>query len=223
MNESGIAVLALATALLVAGCGSSGDEDRTGSANAAASTSTPQGPGIRPGTYRVGPDIAPGVYTAAGPNCLASSAATAEFELGRGGDEDDFLAAPSLVRDVQRIAVRRREFLTIRSCTWHREVPDGPHTPDPATLEGACQILLGDGFAEDAVTAVGKLESDYLLQERLMAVVYGFTPKVWEPAGQLVDFLDDPKWFVDADGRVEPKVIAAVDDIRRACRTVAVH
>jgi hypothetical protein len=214
---------ALAAAALVAGCGSTRALDAPGSAPAMTSA---QGPGVGPGKYQAGPDLEPGVYTAAGASCTAISARTADFDLGSSDDADGFIGASSLVRDVQRIRVRRGEFLTIDACTWHRESPDGPHTPDPATLAGACQILLGDGVAASALTAVRDGETDeaaYVLQDRLMAVVYARTAKVWRPAGEMVDFLDVPQAFNDGHGHVEARVTEALAAIRRACVRTANH
>lgn len=96
-------------------------------------------------------------------------------------------------------------------------------SPDPATLAGACDILVGEGRAvQDALGFPRKKESsaDKVLrdevQEQLFSVVVANNKDLADPAGQLVDFLDDPEAYVE-NGQLSPTVLRAFSDIRETC------
>lgn len=173
--------------------------------------------------YQVGDGVEPGVYTSSA-HCtgiVASSAAYDLFEID--STDDDFLRGSVQVGDRSRVVVKRGEYLHLEvGCTWQREDPAGPRTPDPRTRAGACAILLGpDGLAGAAVAALkaaaagdsGRVGG---VQERLMAVVLSRTKDLSWPAGELIDALDAPKAFVE-HGEVDPRVTRAVARIHQVC------
>lgn len=181
-----------------------------------------------PGPFEGGVDIPDGVYTAHGADCFADTARTRTFDLTADNEgDDDLIAASGLVRGVQRIAVHRGEFLRVDSaCRWQLEDRAHP-TPDPETLAGGCTILVSDGLVRQAVAWLLNPQRDhaagFVLQDRLMAVVYGerltsgpHTTVLWKPAGDLVDFIDAPSFFI-TDGVLDPRVTRAVARINRRC------
>lgn len=172
--------------------------------------------------YQAGKGIEPGVYIARA-GCTGIAASSASYDLfDNKSADDDYLRGSMQVGDRSRVAVRRGEFLHLDECTWQREDPAGPRTPDPATRAGACTILLGpDAVAETAVNvlkaaAAGDDERVGEIQEKLMAVVFSRTKGLWNQAGELVDFLDAPDAFVDA-GTVDQRVTRAIVKIRQVC------
>jgi major membrane immunogen (membrane-anchored lipoprotein) len=96
-------------------------------------------------------------------------------------------------------------------------------TPDPATLAGACDILVGEGRAvQEALGFPRKNESSadealrFEIQEQLFSVVVANNKDLADPAGQLVDFLDDPEAYIE-NGELAPIVLRAFSDIRETC------
>ncbi|RNL78562.1 hypothetical protein EFL95_05580 [Nocardioides marmorisolisilvae] len=175
------------------------------------------------GPYEVGKDIEPGVWITSDPGeCLGYVARTRDFDIEGSGDPDDYVGGAVLVGDVHRIVLHRGEFFFADRCSWSRaEASD--RTPDPATTAGACAILVGKGDLVQRTLDFGhRAQGDrddrttWELQERLSAVVMSQTKKLWSPAGQLVDYLDDPDGYNDGAGTI-PKVTRAVDLIRSVC------
>ncbi|KRC63715.1 hypothetical protein ASE12_02390 [Aeromicrobium sp. Root236] len=208
-------------AVLAAGCGSSdnGSDAQTKPAAGLASTVT------QDGVYAVGKDIKPGVYTAKG-ECAAYTASSADFDImDDNADDDAYISGSMRVGDVQRIELHDGEFFTSRSCSaWTREASSKAASADPATLAGGCEILMGKGkVAQAALGFTGKKESAAdkasrgRLQDQLFTVVGANNPKLADPAGQLVDFLDDPAAYLDDDGKVGSTVLRAFSDIQKAC------
>lgn len=208
-------------AALVAGCGTSDSSGEPQTKPTAAGATTVS----KDGVYEVGKDIKPGVYTAKG-ECVAYSASTADFDIMDDDDESDaFLAGAMPVGDQQRIELHKGEFFTSRSCgTWTREDSTKPATADPATLAGACEILVGKGqavqdameFPKDKETAADEQLRDEI-QQRLFTVVTANNKELADPAGQLVDFLDDPEEYVE-DGKPVALITDAVSEIRSTCK-----
>lgn len=93
-----------------------------------------------------------------------------------------------------------------------------PTTADPSTLEGGCEILLGDERVLDATleAAEGDDAERSRVQERLFAIVAAENDSLGDAAGQLVDYLDDPSAYVE-DGELSADVSAAVADVRETC------
>lgn len=217
-------VTACVLVVLLAGCGddsSNTDRDPTGGTNGKPATSI-----TRDGVYEVGVDIEPGVYLGSGPGCVGFTARNDSYDLASDErDAGDFITGSSLVGDVQRITVHAGEFFTSRYCPeWTLEEPGPAAKPDPATRTGACQILRGDDELVEQVLAVASLTPDQRededidgMQERLMAVVFSHTTRLWKPAGELVDFLDDPGLYVERDGSLKEHVARAAADIERIC------
>jgi len=208
-------------AVLAAGCGSSASSSDAPTKPVSTLTTTV----TKDGVYAVGKDIKPGVYTAKG-ECGAFSASTKDFDIADDdADEDAFIAAAMPVGDLQRIELHNGEFFTSRSCsTWTLEDSTRPVSADPASLAGGCEILVGEGRAvQEALGFPRKKESAAdktlrsTIQDQLFTVVSAGNPKLSDPAGQLVDFLDDPDAYVE-DGTLAPIVLRAFSDIRKACQ-----
>lgn len=185
------------------------------------------------GVFRAGVDIEPGIYTT--PNskdyrnwtCTAFATRTERFDLeDADSDPADWLRSATAGRRGDRIEVRRGEFLHVMDCEWRRERADGPRSDDPATLVGGCAILSGkSGALAQAMTYVpGREDTEAIddrrrgeIQDWLFAVVQAENPKLAAPAGQLVDFLDDPAGYVDEDGELSDSVIAAIATMQSEC------
>lgn len=214
-------VLAIAcVAALGSGCGASDSSGNPEAQSGSRLATTVESDGV----YEVGKDIAAGVYTAKG-DCGAYSASTADFDiLDDDADDDAYLTGSMPVGDVQRIELHKGEFFTSRSCsTWTLEDSTKSATADPATLAGACDILVGEGRAvQEALGFPRKKESSAdetrrgQIQDRLFTVVVAGHKDLADPAGQLVDFLDDPEEYVE-DGQLSPSVLRAFSDIRETC------
>lgn len=95
---------------------------------------------------------------------------------------------------------------------------------DPSTLSGSCSLLVGpnETFVADAM-AIGKqgkrAEDDdkaAKVQNSLFTLVSAGAPEIQDPAGQLVDYLDDPKAYQTVDG-VSAMITDAAKDIQTAC------
>ena len=179
-----------------------------------------------PGVYEVGVDLAPGVYTAGDLGCVGFTASTADFDMeDTEADPDDWVAASTRVGDMRRIVIHQGEFFTSLECgRWQRENRAKPESADPATLAGGCEILVGgDGLAQQALTFPKKPESAadkrlrHEIQDKLSSVVFENAHKnLANPAGQLVDFLDDPTAYVEA-GKLSNSVTRAYARIQKAC------
>lgn len=224
MRRAVVLVIAL---LVLGGCGSDG---RTGAGSGSA-VDRPTGSGLPTtvtagGAYEGGVDIEVGVYVAEGKECFGSTARTREFELGGDGDDiDDMIATSVRIGDVNRIDVRHGEFFRPGTCgPWVREDGSRPRLPDPATRAGACVVLTGEddlvqravGALEEAPAADQATRDGYEVQDLLMAVVYSRTPKLWDLAGEMVDYLDAPKYFVK-NGKVTATVRETVAKIDALC------
>jgi hypothetical protein len=211
-------------AVLASGCDTSdsGTPDTKPSAKLATTISTD-------GVYEVGKDVRPGVYTTKG-QCIGYSAKTSDFDIMNDDDESDAYIAGALPvgGDVQRIELHKGEFFTSKDCsTWTREDGTKPTTADPGTLAGACDILVGEGRAvQDALGFPRKHESSAdeklrgEIQDRLFIVVAADNKDLADPAGQLVDFLDDPEAYVE-DGKLDSLILNAFSDIRDTCQATA--
>ncbi len=89
---------------------------------------------------------------------------------------------------------------------------------DPTTVEGACAILVGPEALVDVVLSFPDerdVEQDADLrettQQELFEIVAADLPDLSDPAGELVDYLDDPEAYAPED------LTAAVDTIRTTC------
>lgn len=89
---------------------------------------------------------------------------------------------------------------------------------DPATLEGGCDILLGDeGILDAALSITTSDDPDRArVQDRLFAIVTAENESLADAAGQLVDYLDDPAEYIE-DGEPDASVTTADADIRETC------
>lgn len=179
--------------------------------------------GVTTRVYAVGPDIPPGVYTTRSAECSAAAASSARYDEMSIGDSDDFLRGSARVGDLQRIVLRKGEFFHVDCGRWTREDGSRPASPDPETRTGACTILTGkDRLADTAVgvTVTGRSDADDwavgILQAKLMAVVFAQATSLWRPAGQLVDYLDDPAGYHE-HGKVIGKVSRALARIHAVC------
>lgn len=222
------ALVALGAGLLLALTACDADAGSDADVGSSA-TDGPVGEVVHDGVYEGGVDIVPGVYVATRPlpTCLGYTAKDRHFSIGSDAHPDAYLASAALVGDVRRIVVRRGEFSTSMGCPrWNRESDRTPHTPDPATVAGACTILAGpDDLVGHVVAYLEQPTAQQNrgvaadLQERLMAVVEARTDRLMEPAGEMVDYLDDPSAWVTADGSVDPRVSDMVQRVRRTCST----
>ena len=216
-----VATVLACIAALATGCGtsdSSGDPEAKATATSATTVS-------KDGVYAVGKDIKPGVYTAKG-ECVAYSATPADFDImNDDGDPDDYLAGAMPVGDLQRIELHQGEFFTTRSCsTWTLEDGTKSASVDPASVAGACEILVGKDhavqdaleFPKDKETAADEQRRGEI-QDRLFTVVVANTKGLADPAGQLVDFLDDPDEYIE-NGKPVALITDAVSRIRSTCK-----
>ena len=90
---------------------------------------------------------------------------------------------------------------------------------DPATLDGGCDILLGDEDLLEAALAAGEGDDAaerQRVQDRLFTIVSAKNDSLADPVGQLVDYLDDPSAYVE-DGELDASVTTAESDIRETC------
>lgn len=90
---------------------------------------------------------------------------------------------------------------------------DSGQAPDP------CDMLMGDDglVAQTFAVADRPLDERGPVQEALFDIVVADPPGLGDPAGQLVDFLDDPEAYEPLDGGPEDVVTAARDAITAAC------
>lgn len=96
---------------------------------------------------------------------------------------------------------------------------------NPATLAGGCAMLVGDddlvrralNFPRDPESASDE-RLRYEIQEALFSIVLAGHKKLSDPAGQLVDFLDDPEAYLEGD-QPGTAITAAIAEIREACTT----
>ncbi len=217
-------LVGVATALLVlSGCGSDWEStDETPKGAALGLPTTVAGDGVLQG----GVDVEIGVYVADAKECYATTARTREFDLGGdNSDPDDMIATSVRIGDVNRIAVRHGEFFRPGACSpWVLEDGSGPRLPDPATRAGACVVLTGrDDLVQQAVRVLedspGADEATadgYEAQDLLMTVVYSRTPGLWSLVGEMVDYLDAPKYFVK-DGKITADVRETIRKIEVLC------
>jgi hypothetical protein len=211
---------------LVSGCGNASGPGRpdTGSATGKPS-GAPATSVTASGVYKVGQDIAPGVYTTTDLGCTGYTASNADFDLEDEEEPDAYLAGAIQIGDVQRILVYEGEFFTSLQCDrWQRETVGKPKSPDPATLAGGCEVLVGgDDLVHQVVSFLRKPRSAQdsavasELQERLTAPVDADNNLLGDPAGQLVDALDYPPAYLTARGDHVGDVARAVAKIRSAC------
>jgi hypothetical protein len=179
------------------------------------------------GTSEVGVDIRPGVYTSGGTNCVGFVASERNYDPRTSDD----LTVPHSVRvgQSQRVEVHNGEFLVSRQCrAWHR-MARKDDSPDPATLAGGCEILLGKGRLVTQSLAIRtlpgatpgpeqKIVGD--LQEQLVAFVVTRNKELMDPAVALIGFLDDPPTHL-VDGKLDSKTTQSVAKIHHACAAIA--
>jgi hypothetical protein len=227
-RRSTISALLAAFLLLATGCGAE-QGPRPDSAVAQDEEAVTQD-----GVFEAGADIMPGVYTTSSDEmeCNAFVSRTAAFDLMDDNSiPDDWLRGATAATKGQRIVINKGEYLQTKrikskSCRWQRETKAGPRSDDPATLAGGCAILTGESGAmaqalkypiENEPPADEQRRSE--IQNRLFAIVTANNPKLADPAGQLVDYLDDPEAYVAEDGRLVDLITEAVDAIKKACGT----
>lgn len=209
-----LAVLAVAATLLT-GCGSDSGGPSSDSKQAAR-------------VAEVGKDLKAGVYTSKEKYCIGFTATTRDFSLDAETSRGEMIAGAVQVRDRNRIELHDGDFFHAVNCTsnaWKREERSSPESVDPATVEGACGLLMGDGLLADALEypKVDESEKDRIrrseIQERLMSIVFADIENdmpLASSAGQIVDFLDDPEAYVE-DGKLSPVVTAEVAEIKKTC------
>ena len=216
MNRTALTLVCIAA--LASACGTSDSKGEKSSAEPATTVS-------KDGVYAVGKDIKPGVYTAKG-KCLAYSASTKDFSvMDDNADDDAYIAGAALVGSLQRIELHKGEFFTSKSCsTWTLEDDSTSASADPATVAGACEILVGKDHTLDAAMAFPKQNESSAdkalrgeVQERLFSIVVANNKELADPAGQLVDFLDDPEEYIE-DGKPVALITDAVAKIRSTCK-----
>ncbi|NRQ51309.1 hypothetical protein [Aeromicrobium stalagmiti] len=98
----------------------------------------------------------------------------------------------------------------------------------PKTLEGACSLLVGPAarYVDDALAAgeavrtsggaLANVDRATEVQNQLFTVVAEGPAELKDPAGQLVDYLDDPEAYVEA-GDLDPLVTEAAVEIKKTC------
>lgn len=215
------AVLVALSTIVLAACGS----DPTAGPDDAAANGD--------GVVLVGEDVKAGVYTAKADSCPGFTATTREFSLDDEDPDGEFVSGSSRVRDVDRIVLNDGEFFHTVGCpagTW--KLDNNAQSVDPGTVEGACELLIEDEvlaetltFPKDRETAADEAQRSRL-QDQLFSIVTAdmqASPDessrqavLADSAGQLVDFLDDPKEYVE-DGKLTSDVAAAVATIKRTC------
>lgn len=97
---------------------------------------------------------------------------------------------------------------------------------DAATRAGACHILVGpDGAVSQALALVkpdngssAERDERAKVQDRLFAIVAARNAKLGDAAGQLVDVLDAPSYFVK-NGRPDATVRRTVATINKLCNS----
>ncbi|MET0449147.1 MAG: hypothetical protein ABW004_12095 [Aeromicrobium sp.] len=230
-RRSGSIASALLLVVVASACGSS-ESDGGAAADPATSPAAeaPADPATtisEDGVYEAGVDILAGVWTTTSSSedpCLAATATSADYDVA---DEEaeggDLVAVATSNGSGLVIEVGDGEFLSTSSCNpWtleDDESDDGEAATDPATLEGGCEILLGDDGALDAALAFrdsGDDDERTRVQERIFAIVTAENESLADPAGQLVDYLDDPDAYIE-DGKLSSTITTAVSDIRETC------
>ncbi|MFL6171910.1 MAG: hypothetical protein ACJ716_03355 [Marmoricola sp.] len=207
--------------LLVAGCGSAVEDASAKKTTDGATRVHGAGP------YEVGTEIEPGVWTAEGTGSSCGGFTTSSRDFKIESTSAGYLNGSVTVGDVQRIVLHTGEFFTNHSCqTWQREDGTAARTPDPASLAGGCTILVADGDLVQNTLDFGHrpaaerdIRAGTTLQDRLFALVASRNPVLGDPAGQLVDYLDDPDAYNDGAGTTDT-VTRAVDRIRASCAKV---
>jgi hypothetical protein len=207
--------------VVVSGCGQGADGNGHG-ASPGASQRSPATSVAADGVYKVGVDIAPGVYTTPYSGCVGYTASDRHARPRGPGSSGTLLARAIRVEQVQRIVVHDGDFFTTRRCgTWHRENPGDPKSPDPATLAGGCEILLQGYELVDHVLwflrtpTSAQVASNF--QDMLRAPVQAHNKLLAGPTNHLIDALKDPPRHVTAGGDVTPDIDRAVAAIRHAC------
>lgn len=212
---------AAALVLLVTGCGqqgrATGQPKVEPGVRGASTTAVHNDHGTVIKVYEVGRDIDPGVYTTRKVGCSAIATSAADYDLlADDSDPDGILATSVTVGALERIVLRQGEFFQVQDCAvWKREDGSGPRSPDPATVEGACTILVKDPLLDEVTTFLSEPRAELAgdssgwgLQDRLMAVVAsnlasrGALKTLSNSSGQLVDLIDDPAAYGDLDSRV---------------------
>lgn len=112
--------------------------------------------------------------------------------------------------------------LAATGCGSDDDVPT--RSSDLATLSGACEALLGEDGESGLVSALvavheEALEERQIVQEDLFAIVVDGPEELRDPAGELVDVLDDPGLYFE-DGQHDADVQAAFDRIDGVCEGV---
>jgi hypothetical protein len=96
-------------------------------------------------------------------------------------------------------------------------------TNDPATVEGACRIMLDgpDDLLQQTLTfprpkSASAADRSAAIQEQLFEIVAAEQETLADPVGVLVDFLDDPRAYTK-DGKLDDSITQAVATIRTTC------
>ncbi len=117
--------------------------------------------------------------------------------------------------------------VVLAGCGASEDADDASATPgaaSPATVpsldpDDPCAALVG----EDGLVARALAGADLTAEERgpvqdaLFAVVAAGPAALQDPAGQLVDYLDDPAAYQPLDGGPDDAVTEAADSIRDTC------
>ncbi len=219
------AAVALST-LMLGGCGS--DPEAPGASE------QPKDQSDAKTVLKVGDEIEAGVYTAPAHKCNGFAATTREYDLEPEETVGEFVGASVLVGQVDRIVLYDGQYFHSQFCpagTWKREDGKGPKSIDPATVKGACALLIDEGLLAGALEFPKAKETDEDefkrgdIQERIFSIgtasmfseVHGEGSNDLAPVtGQLVDFLDDPKAYVE-DGKLTSDVAGAVAKIKKTC------
>lgn len=116
--------------------------------------------------------------------------------------------------------------LLLAACSGSDDGPRGSDEPSASTsgsasltLARACRELVGDDglVARSLEAAEAPAAERQVLQDRLFAIVSAGPAALQDPAGTLVDFLDDPGAYQPLDGEDGDLVTAAASEIRDTC------
>lgn len=220
--KSIVAVIAIAAAAL-AGCGG------TTTGRNAAATGSPAAVNAD-GEYRIGVDVAPGVYASINrPKCTAFVASSPHFDITT-GDFDHFVGTTTEYPGHQRIVLPKGDYFSTRHCSpWTRESAAMAERYDPATLRGACTLLVQGGLLHHAELLLHGPASSATaheanaLQFQLFAIVAARNPSLASLTGRLIDGLDNVaaepgQPLADPSASLTQRASATVASIRETCR-----
>jgi hypothetical protein len=117
--------------------------------------------------------------------------------------------------------------VVLTGCGASEDADDASTTPSaasPAAVpkldpDDPCAALVGDDGLVDRALAGADLTAEERgpVQDALFAVVAAGPADLQDPAGQLVDYLDDPAAYQPLDGGPDDAVTEAADSIRDTC------